>query len=84
MTVERDRHFGIIKLGQKQYILDMLDRFNMTDCKPVGSPMAVDALSSYDANETPLPPRSVPYQSLIGSLFSASVSTRLDITMAVR
>jgi hypothetical protein len=45
MTVERDRGNRIITIGQQQYVSDMLERFNMMDCKSVGSPMAVDALS---------------------------------------
>jgi hypothetical protein len=85
MTVERDRGTGIIRLGQRQNVLDMLERFNMMDRKPVSSPMAVDAVSKCgdETSVTQLPPGSVPYQSLIGSLLYASVSTRPDITMAV-
>jgi hypothetical protein len=84
MTVERDRGNRIIKTGQQPYVLDMLERFNMMDCKPVGSPMAVDALSNYvETSTSKLPPGLVPYQTLIGSLLYASVSTRPDITMAV-
>jgi hypothetical protein len=46
MTVERDRGSRIIRIGQQQYVLDMLERFNMVACKPMGSPPAVDALSN--------------------------------------
>jgi hypothetical protein len=46
MTVERDRGSRIIKIGQQQYVLDMLERFKMMDCKQVGSPVTVDALSN--------------------------------------
>jgi hypothetical protein len=70
--------------GHMQYVLDMLERFNMMGCKPVGSPMAVDALSNCaETSTSTLSPGSVPYQSLTGSLLYASVSTRPDITMAV-
>jgi hypothetical protein len=85
MTVEGDRGTGVIRLGQRQYVLDMLERFNVMDCKPVSSPIAVDVVDKC-GEETPvtqLPPGSVPYQSLIGSMLYASVSTRPDITMAV-
>jgi hypothetical protein len=82
MTVERDRGNRIIKIGQQQYVLDMC--FNMMDCKLVGSPMAVDAWSNcVETSTLKLPPGIVPYQSLIGTLLYASVSTRPDITMAV-
>jgi hypothetical protein len=46
MTIELDRGNRIIKIGQHEYVLDMMERFNMLDCKPLGSPIAVDALSS--------------------------------------
>jgi hypothetical protein len=56
----------------------------MVDCKPMGSPMVVDALSNcVEMSTSKLPPGSVPYQSSIGSLLCASVSTQPDITMAV-
>jgi hypothetical protein len=64
--------------------MDMLECFNIEDCTPVGSPVAVDALSNC-VEETPaskLPPGLVPYQSLIGSPLHASVSTIPGITMA--
>jgi hypothetical protein len=35
MTVERDRAARAVKLGQCQYILDMLKRFSMSDAQPV-------------------------------------------------
>jgi hypothetical protein len=62
MTVERDRGIRIIGIGQQQYVLDMLERFNMMGCKPVGSPMAVDALSNcVETSTSKLPPGLVPY-----------------------
>jgi hypothetical protein len=62
----------------------MLERFNMMDCKSVGSPIAVDALSKcMETSTSKMPPGLVSYQSLIGSLLYASVSTRPDITMSV-
>jgi hypothetical protein len=84
LTVEHDRGSRIIRIGQQQYVLDILERFNMMDCKPMGSPMAVDALSNcVETSTSKLPIGSRPYQSLIGSLLHAYVSTRPDITMAV-
>jgi hypothetical protein len=46
MTMERDRGNRIIRIGQQQYVLDITERFNMVDCKPMGSPMAVDVVSN--------------------------------------
>jgi hypothetical protein len=84
MTVEGDRDNRVIRIAQQQYVLDMMERFNQMDCKPVGSPMAVDALSNcVERSTSKLSPVLVPYQSLIISLLYASVSTRPDITMVV-
>ena len=83
MTVMRHRAAGVLKVGQRQYILDMLERFNMSNCKPVSTPMTVGALSEATASEVLSLSPDVPNQSLIGSLLYASVSTRPDINMAV-
>jgi hypothetical protein len=45
MTVERDRATQVVKLGQRQYILDMLERLNMSDAKPVSTPMALGSMA---------------------------------------
>jgi hypothetical protein len=84
ITLDRDRCNRIIRIGQQQYVVDMLERFNMVDCKPGGSPMAVDDVSNrVETSTSKLPTGLVPYQSLIGSLLYASVSTWPDITMDV-
>jgi hypothetical protein len=77
----------IIKFDKRQFVFDMLERFNMVDCKPVGSPIAVDALSvcADGTSSLKLPlDGSVPYQSFIGRLvLHASLNTRPDITRVV-
>jgi hypothetical protein len=85
MTIERDRGNRIIMIGQQQYVLHILERFNMVDCKPGGSlTMAADALRNcVETSASKLPPSLLPYQSLRGSLLYASVSTLLDITIDV-
>jgi hypothetical protein len=84
MTVERDRGNRIIKIGQ-QYVLDMNEWVNMMDCKPMGSPMAVDALGNcVETSTSKMPPSLEPYHNLIGSLLYAYVNSRPDIlTMVV-
>jgi hypothetical protein len=62
MTFERDRGKRIIRIEQQQYVLYRLKRFNMVDCKPMGSPVAVDALSScVETSTSKLPPGLAPY-----------------------
>ena len=70
ITVDRDREARTIKLGQQQYILDVLEKFNMSDCNVVTSPMVVRGVSNVgDVHQAPLDSL-VPYQSLIGSEYS--------------
>ena len=81
MTVERDRAARTIKLGQRQFIVNNLDEFNMMDCKPVITPMCTNAISDI-AEGTPLTDN-VPYASLIGKLMYCSTYTRSDISCDV-
>ena len=72
---------GSISLCQQSYILSMLSRYNMADCKPVNTPAApgatlLDAPSPNDADV------SIPYKSAVGSLWYASRGTRPDIEYA--
>lgn len=39
MEVSRDYANGTIKLTQQGYIGELLDQFDMTDCKPESTPM---------------------------------------------
>ena len=85
--IDRDRPSRSISLSQKQYILDMLERYNMSDCKPVSTPMAPGSkLSSSMAPSTPedtIFMKSVPYLSAVGSLMYLAITTRPDISYAV-
>lgn len=39
IKVEYDRDTWCLALSQKQYIVDMLERFGLSDCKPISTPM---------------------------------------------
>ena len=41
IEIKRDRRKRIIRLSQRQYIKNVLDRYGMNDCKPISNPMAV-------------------------------------------
>lgn len=36
LTIERNRKDGVLEIGQRLYLKNLLNRFGMTDCKPVG------------------------------------------------
>jgi hypothetical protein len=87
IKIDRDRPSKTISLSQKQYILDMLERYGMSDCKPVSTPMSPGSkLSSSMAPSTPEDTsfmKSVPYLSAVGSLMYLAITTRPDISYAV-
>jgi len=73
-----------IKVSQKTYVNDLLQRFGMKDCKPVSTPLDVGTkltkTKEWSAKDGPRPP----YRELIGGLLYLSVATRPDVTHAAR
>ncbi len=69
-----------IKMHQERYILDMIKKYQMENCKPVNTPMVPD---NSDANPNTIFQEPDRYRSLIGSLIFASVISRPDIAYAV-
>ncbi|MGB1481629.1 MAG: reverse transcriptase domain-containing protein [Flavobacteriales bacterium] len=88
MRVLRDRNNKIITLDQQRYILDVLERFGMSDCNPVATPAHhKDKLTSKDCPSTPseLKERDTYhnlFRSIVGSVSYAALSTRPDIATA--
>ncbi len=85
--ITRDRKTRSIALHQRQFILDILERYNMSDCSPVLTPMLpglvltkeMGASSPEDVEFM----RNVPYLSCIGSLQYLASMTRSDIAQVV-
>ncbi|KAG6438793.1 hypothetical protein O3G_MSEX000229 [Manduca sexta] len=67
-----------VTLNQENYIDLLLERFQMTECKTIDTPMdcKLNINKGTDINN-------LPYQQLIGSLMYLSVLTRPDITFCV-
>jgi len=87
VKIERDRPRRTIHLSQKQYILNMLERYGFNSCTPVSTPMNPGTtLSHSDCPSTPgevEEMRTVPYISAVGSLIYLAISTRPDISYTV-
>jgi hypothetical protein len=80
--IERDKSKRILRLGQEQYITDILDEFNMSSSLHAGTPMA--AKHSIEANsDQPLDMQLFPFRALIGKKLYCSNCTRPDITTVV-
>lgn len=86
IKVSRDEKTGDITMTQQAYIEDILERFKMSNCKPVSTPATIDRLSKKDAPQTEderKEMKKVPYRSLVGSLLFLTTATRPDIAVAV-
>ena len=72
-----------ISIYQSGYIRDVLDRFGMSDSKPVATPMDPGTKLEKDEGESSPNEEELPYRELIGSLMYLAVCTRPDIAFAV-
>src|SRR5438477_2944063 len=87
VEIIRDREKQSLALSQRQYILDLLKRFDLSDINTVSTPMdssvklsdAQCPTSSKEIEEM----RSIPYLQAVGSLMYLAVATRPDISYAV-
>ena len=76
-----------ISLSQHQYVLDLLERFKLSDCNTVSTPLdpsvklslSMCPQSSSDIEEM----KSIPYLQAVGSLMYLAIATRPDIAYAV-
>lgn len=81
LQIERDRQNRKLRLHQKMYIEGVLKRFNMKDCRPVGTP--ADPSRRLVESKVTSDRGSFPYREAVGSLMYAMVGTRPDIAYAV-
>lgn len=87
IKIDRDRPNRSITLSQRQYCLDILDRFGMADCKPVSTPMDPGLRLTRDhspqTREEAAQMRSIDYQGAVGALMYLATTTRPDIAYTV-
>lgn len=73
-----------IKLDQTNYIMEILERFGMSNCKPVGTPTDTSQkLSINMVNDQNNLVGKIPFQEAVGSLLHLTQGTRPDIAFAV-
>ena len=87
MLIERDRPERMLAISQRQYILDMLQRYSMDKCEPVKTPMnpstRLSKAQGPQNEEERLSMQSVPYSEAVGSLLYLARGTRPDIAYSV-
>lgn len=87
VRITRDKQSGAISIDQTKYIEDVLNRFSMSECKPVSTPMDVGQKLTSEMSPTDEFEKQemakVPYMQAVGCLLFASQITRPDISYAV-
>ena len=87
IQIERDRANRILYLSQETYIKKVIERFGMSDCKPVSTPleagMKLSKLDSPESDEMVNEMKKIPYQSAVGAIMYAMLGTRPDIAFAI-
>ena len=80
LEIRRDRRRKKLHLSQAKYTAKVLERFNMSDCKPVVTPMSGQFAPADLEGETA---DKHLYQQVIGSAMYLSVGSRPDISFTV-
>lgn len=84
LHITRDRSRGIIYLDQRKYVEEVLERFNMTNCKAIDTPSDPNQrLRKGDASDPGFNDESIPYQQAVGSLMYLTQGTRPDLAYAI-
>jgi len=87
MEITRDRSTGRLWLSQENYILKMLERFNMAEARSVTTPLTSHfKLSSKQYSQSTVEEEEISrvlYASAVGLLMYAMVCTRPDLAYAV-
>ncbi len=87
VAVTRDRANRSLSLSQRQYIVDILERFGMDTSAPVTTPM--EPGSRLNKSMCPTSPedlaamQDIPYREAVGALMYLAIGTRPDISYVV-
>ena len=82
LGIEFKQEDGRVSLSQDKYVIELLKKFNMSDCNPQGTPASPTSRlkAGMDARK---PTKNPQYRELVGSLMYLSVATRPDIRHSV-
>jgi hypothetical protein len=75
------RNDGTFVLSHRQYLLNILQRFDMDECKPCATPCVPKKIM--DAQNAEKIDATFPFRKAVGSLLYLSTHTRPDISFAV-
>ena len=82
ISIQHDEERGSLWMDQRQYIQSLLKRYGLSQAKTATTPADINVkLVKNDGVSKPVSP--VNYQSMVGSLLYATITTRPDIAQAV-
>ena len=84
VNIKRDRSTKRLEIDQSRYVLEIINRFGLSDANPARTPLpsgAEDHLKKYDGQASAADIKL--YQQIIGSLLYVQIGTRPDISFAV-
>jgi len=83
INIQRDTPTGKIRLTQRRYITNLLQKFGMENCKPISTPLdsnqRLTKKMDSNAEEKGISTKHKPYRELIGSLIYLANATRPDL-----
>jgi hypothetical protein len=82
LGVEFSQVDGQVTMHQRGYVADVLERFGMSECKPVGTPVDLGTKLKTNGEQTEEDLK-LPYRELVGALTYLATTTRPDISFAV-
>jgi hypothetical protein len=82
MEVERNRDERLLHINQIKYLKEILKRFRMEECKPIGVPFDPKVKLQRNANGND-ESKGFPYQQAVGSLMYAMLCTRPDLAYPI-
>ena len=82
MLIKRDRNSRTPTISQSKYLEGVLKRFNMTECKPVSTPIE-PGKQFHELSENETPANIHEYQKIIGCLTYVTTASRPDLAAAV-
>jgi hypothetical protein len=87
IKITRSRTKGTLTLSQRKLVEDILEKYDMADCKPIQTPMTVPfKLSSNDSPQTKMEEqlmKTLPYRQILGSIRYLVSCTRPDLSFCV-
>jgi len=82
MEVERNRDERLLCINQIKYLKEILKRFRMEECKPIGVPLDPKVKLQRNANGNDAS-KGFPYRQAVASLMYAMLCTRLDLAYPI-